>query len=142
MIMQNWMGYSVVFDDTPFDGFSPFNLRSDLKNLKIGETEKLEIQIKLQEELAKGGPRNDAFRCICGSIISIFVADIRCSDKNSGKSTGYRVFLLVVPYMECGYVLGIKKHKHTSKDTVLTKQEKEQLKKIVKSLEEDVKGKQ
>ncbi len=142
MITNRWIGYTVVFDDSPFNGNNPFNLKADLKSLGINEAQKLELKIKLEEELKKGGPRKDAFRHICGSIISVFAADVRCADEHGGKSSGYRVFLMVVPPLKKGFVLGVVRHKHKSKDTTLTDQAKKQLKKIVDAVENLTKGDQ
>jgi len=125
----------VVFDDSPFKEYNPFNLQSDLKKLSINDSLLLEIKIKLEEELEKGGPRKDALRCICGSIVSIFVSDIRCSDEHGGKSSGYRVFVLIVPDLKRGYVLGIIRHHHKQQDTSLSRHAKNQFREIVKQVE-------
>ena len=132
-------GYTIVVDeefiDHAFGELSPYNLSRQYKDLGIGEEEKYDIAHCIREELKKGGPRYPGFVCVVGNVDSIFVAKIRISDGQKGKSGGYRSVTLVVPNSQQGFLIGITRHLRSSSDTNISDSEKEKLRKIVSTLE-------
>lgn len=124
--------FKVVCDsehiDATFGPFSPFRLKNDIKDIEDKEVNN--IAKCVGEELNNGpGRKTFAKMYVSTKNCKIYYAKIRTedSDRNKGKSGGYRCIVLVNEIDTIGYILHIYRHK--DKDTISSK-EKNKLRKL------------
>ncbi len=122
--------YEVVYDAEVIDSelsTKYFSLKRDLKQYKIGEQQLIQLANDIADEL-KSGFISKSKTIIYNCFNTVLCIKMRCKDHkiDKGKSSGYRVIILLDKQSSYAFILNIYKHKKR-KDN-LTEHEKQELK--------------
>ncbi len=138
-ISHQWKEYAIICDPSDVKTFlngaeTGFGLKEDLKKSKIFAFD--DLSLTLAAELAKGAVRKKACVPILGSLDGICLVKIRFAFEGHGKRSGCRAYVIVIPQLKKGILVGITNHGKGVDN--ITETQKKKLKEILKRISSDL----